>query len=356
MLLVQRLLGTLVIATLGTFVAYRLYARLAGSAAARCEAPTSTGSKLSPYPDGIVRGPDGRVWFASGYDGLAGSIDVSGRISLCALHIGTGFPMSMGGTAYDPIAVAGGKIWLTDTTSLVALGADGKGSRYALPAPLEVADIAPGFGGDVWFIAPGYDNTGAVQSVLGRRTAQGAITLHPLPRGVRAYSLTAGPGAAIWVLGDGAIVRVGADGAQRRFPAPIGDTFGAGRIVVAADGNLWFVQRGRPEIGRMTPAGALTVFPINGKAMDLALGPRGNLWWATARAVGRIGLDGAAHLAGLPSRRCEHLAVGADDAAWCMTATGIDPRIVIIRVRADGRTSEYTAGPKACNGSASCSW
>ena len=49
------------------------------------------------------------------------------------------------------------------------------------------------------------------------------------------------------------------------------------RIVPGPDGNMWF--NGFGTIGRITPAGAITEFAIDGNAEALAWGPDGNLWF-----------------------------------------------------------------------------
>ena len=70
------------------------------------------------------------------------------------------------------------------------------------------------------------------------------------------------------------------------------------QIVQGPDGNLWFTEQGTDKIGRMTPSGTLTEFPIpNSSVMPYGItnGPDGNLWFtnfpsgtATAGAIGRI--------------------------------------------------------------------
>jgi streptogramin lyase len=54
-----------------------------------------------------------------------------------------------------------------------------------------------------------------------------------------------------------------------------------GAIVGGPDGNLWFTDRNEQSFGRLTPAGAATLFPLASGASSpagIAAGPDGNLW------------------------------------------------------------------------------
>ena len=86
----------------------------------------------------------------------------------------------------------------------------------------------------------------------------------------------------------GAIGRITPAGVITEFPIPIGgpgpgtNPFPLGIVSVPADGALWFAQSGTNEIGRITTAGAITDFPTGatgGMPMGITLGPDGNLWF-----------------------------------------------------------------------------
>src|SRR5262249_4539280 len=82
------------------------------------------------------------------------------------------------------------------------------------------------------------------------------------------------------------LTRVG--GGITEFPAPTpGDL---NDIVAGPDGNLWFTDAGRNEIGRITTSGAVTKFPgptAASRPGGVAAGPDGNLWF-TERAANKI--------------------------------------------------------------------
>jgi streptogramin lyase len=77
-------------------------------------------------------------------------------------------------------------------------------------------------------------------------------------------------------------------------------------ISAGADGNLWFTQFTATQIGRITPAGAVTEFPARARPLNginsIARGPDGNIWYLTYsdtgnhNRIGRITPTGAATL------------------------------------------------------------
>ena len=59
------------------------------------------------------------------------------------------------------------------------------------------------------------------------------------------------------------------------------------------DGALWFSILDYAQIGRITPKGAMTFFPLPRPAERLTVGPDGALWFTTVGdSVGRITVDG----------------------------------------------------------------
>src|SRR5438552_2044428 len=51
-------------------------------------------------------------------------------------------------------------------------------------------------------------------------------------------------------------------------------------VAAGPDGNLWFTEHDVNKIGRITPAGVVTEFPIPGVGPDsITAGPDGQLWF-----------------------------------------------------------------------------
>ena len=76
------------------------------------------------------------------------------------------------------------------------------------------------------------------------------------------------------------------------FPFPTRSGSGwSWRITAGPDGNLWFTEQYRNTIGRMTPAGVVTEFPVptrNAAPAGITTGPDGNLWFTQRHGIGRI--------------------------------------------------------------------
>ena len=128
----------------------------------------------------------------------------------------------------------------------------------------------------------------------------------------------------------GAIGRITPSGAITEFPLPTAN-IGAGDLTVGPDGNLWFPEElsvgpsPRYAIGRITPSGALTEFPLPTASIDLGsypvaltVGPDGNLWFPGSDAIGRITPAGSITEFPLPTVGFNPggLTVGPDGNLW----------------------------------------
>jgi virginiamycin B lyase len=120
-----------------------------------------------------------------------------------------------------------------------------------------------------------------------------------------------------------------APGAFATFPLPTAHSRPTS-LVVGPDGALWFTEVGRGAIGRITPQGRLSEFPLVGADPDnLIIGPDGNLWFTEtiANAIGRITFSGAITEFPLPgSLHPNSIATGADGNLWFTTSV---PRHVV---------------------------
>jgi len=115
------------------------------------------------------------------------------------------------------------------------------------------------------------------------------IEIHPSGSGP--VGITVGPDGNIWFTEflAGNVARMAIGGATPvSFPAGGNPQF----IAAGSDGNLWFTEQTTYRIGRMTPTGEFTDFPIPtpGGLVGIAAGPDGNLWFCEANnaRIGRI--------------------------------------------------------------------
>jgi virginiamycin B lyase len=112
------------------------------------------------------------------------------------------------------------------------------------------------------------------------------------------------------------------------FPIPT-PASGPSGIAAGPDGNLWFAEQGVNAVGRITPGGAVTEFPLpRGCCVDgIAAGPDGNLWvtvgGGTAGRIGRLAPDGTYTDFALPSGHDGvSIAVGPDGNLWFTETPG----------------------------------
>jgi streptogramin lyase len=145
------------------------------------------------------------------------------------------------------------------------------------PGPIHIA----GPDGALWF-------TEVRGSNVGRITTDGVVNEFPV--GAGGYGITLGPDGALWFTQQQLhqLGRITSGGATSFFGPT---TFDPYVVTNGPDGNLWFTEWTRGEgtaIGRLTPAGTITEFPVDGQPWDIAAGPDGNLWFTDWGLIGRI--------------------------------------------------------------------
>jgi streptogramin lyase len=151
-----------------------------------------------------------------------------------------------------------------------------------------------------------------------------AAPLRPNGNGVGPYGLTTGPDGNIWTVEwDGnAVGRVTPSGVTTQFPLPdgYGNPF---QIKAGSDGNLWFTQYQGNSIGRITPSGDITEFAIPTGGSDptgLALGSDGNIWFTeeVANQIGKITPSGVITEYSVPTANSQPFTItnGPDGNLW----------------------------------------
>jgi streptogramin lyase len=168
-----------------------------------------------------------------------------------------------------------------------------------------------------------------------------------------AQAITAGPDGNVWFTEAGglppAVGRITPDGTITEFPLP-GPRSGVA-ITAGPDGNVWFTEEGEsPQIGRITPDGTVTEFPLAGlgfaELRGITAGPDGNLWFTAtnfgADEIGRITPDGSVTQFAVPPGPGDHspvtpdqITAGADGNLW-FTAGDL-----IGRVTTDGQFTYF---------------
>jgi streptogramin lyase len=138
-----------------------------------------------------------------------------------------------------------------------------------------------------------------------RASAQ-EIVEFPIPTPNQARAIAAGPDGNLWftefsydsggTVATAGIGRITPDGVITEFPIPAASVNGHG-ITAGPDGNIWFSEFEANRIGRMTTAGVLTEFAIptaGSLPQGITAGPDGNLWFVeqTGNKIGRITTEG----------------------------------------------------------------
>jgi virginiamycin B lyase len=272
-----------------------------------------------------------------------------------------------------------GNLWFTDAYNgkVVRVTPQGVFTAFAVdarPSGDPVAGIAPGTDGNLWYIAAGK---------LGHTSPQGKTGAVALPAGVVATSLTAGPDGNLWLSesrATGSAVRKSADTIAKVTPSGQFTAYSltsagfvsAGGLTPGPDGNVWFVgiTRSSSAIGRITPAGAVSVFPVDipvqttapgypacepvdiGPCLagsnigGLVAGGDGNLWFIDGQGrIGRMTPSGATtffqayDLEGLNGPPA--IGKGPDGNIWFAYGTPSQGTGVIKRMTADGAVKPF---------------
>ncbi len=182
------------------------------------------------------------------------------------------------------------------------ISADGNISAVASHLSASAAfAVTPGPGGNFWFV----DGNG-----IGEIGASGAVTEFPLETRfptthTNPKAVTEGPDGNLWFAAEHSLGNEGGPpqsvevvgrmtptGQVSEFPL-IGKELGLIAITAGSDGNVWFTEWGANKIGRVTPSGQITEFAIpteSARPSGVAAGPDGNIWFTEeqAGAIGRI--------------------------------------------------------------------
>ncbi|HEY4440347.1 MAG TPA: hypothetical protein VGN14_07800 [Candidatus Elarobacter sp.] len=282
--------------------------------------------------------------------GTGGSVAISNTVSGVPITI-NGFvvttynaPGPSAGIGFDSIAAGpDGNLWVweadnTGTGSVSRITTAGTFTQYTVPGanPFGLA-IAAGPDGNLWFTDYNHAQVDRIATTLGTVTQFAAGGTQPV-------GITAGPDGNLWYAlgGSSAIGRMTPGGAVTTFPLP-GGFIHPDFIAGGGDGNIWFTCTSPGAIGRVTPAGTITMFPTGVAGSNpngIAAGPDGNVWFADygAHAIGRITPAGTITEFALPSNGSPiAITTGPDGNLWFTESAG-NP---LGKVTPSGTVTEY---------------
>jgi virginiamycin B lyase len=236
------------------------------------------------------------------------------------------FPVPTVGAHVDAITLGrDGAMWFTEAAAVKVgrISPNGKIVEYPLPTELakspttfsdpqlrKLGGLTVGPDGMLWITAP-------YAHALVRMTTSGIVRTIRLSDLTYPGAITRGPDGALWFDAGHAIGRVTVHGDTMLFPIPEQPALTS--VIWGPDGNVWF-SAADGRIGRITPKGAMRIFPARATAA-----PSGPL-------IG--GCDGALYIADY-----------ARPKLWRMTVTGeFTPRDIAYRIGNLARAPDCTLG------------
>jgi len=261
----------------------------------------------------ITAGPEGALWFAG--EKVLGRVDGDDRVTELPLAGQVGFAR---GIATGPE----GDLWITTTREVDRVTTTGVLTRFPLPHPNEKAGrIAAGPDGNLWFTL--------------------WVTKRPRNGGAKS--------------GRAYVVRIDPDGRMTRFLIP-----GHGRrrtgaptsIVGGPGGDVWFADPSLSRVGRVTPGGKITEYPVRLDPQALAPARGGRLWIVGSGGVGTINTGGKVReLRAGPSQGFAATAGPEGDLWFIGSATVVlrltpSGQLTVIRGPGAPAAEEIAAGPQ----------
>jgi virginiamycin B lyase len=341
----------------------------------------------SSGPVAIVAGPDGALWFTEEYAGQIGRITTSGSVIELKLAAEYARP-------YDITVGSDKNVWFTESQSSGIMGrVELHNVRHSKPIystialslgksrpQLGVAEQLPlsysvqnlnhhvikgHYPNTVYLTSTdpkqaalsqdSVDSSGVAVKVSysghytnavisanadGGGRVSPATILPSTPRDKKlpaaGYGLTPGLDDTLWIcLEDGRIASYAKDGTVHSYHATTSFTEEGCSILEGSDGNVWFTDYSNNQIGKITPEGQVTFYPLGSDAspFKMALGSDGALWFTEyfTSKVGRLTTDGQLKTYNAPQTPLD-IVSGPDGNLWYNDAAGN-----VVRVTIDGK-------------------
>jgi streptogramin lyase len=275
-------------------------------------------------PYGITTGPDGKLWFVDSGNHEGGTF--VGRMSTS----GASSPSEVVQLPSPKLGLAAalgpdGNMWVAQDGQIDRVPVNATATGQIEPFALGhgtggYGSIVAGPDGRLWF---GWNTQ------IGAITTGGAVKEYETNSGTSVEGVIVGPDGKLWYGEGNKIARMDTAGnttAGEDFALPPGDG-GINALALGPDGNVWFTLGVPAAIGRITPGGAVTVFPTPTAAslpFGLAAGPDGQIWFAERNGdkIGSIpttatsGADITEYPIGHENTGLLYITAGADNRMW----------------------------------------
>ncbi len=289
-------------------------------------------TQIVPAPQvastGIVTGPDGALWFGDYSSNAIGRITTAGALVEFPIPTPNSYPSRIA-------AGPDGALWFTESqgNKIARITTAGSVSEYAIPTANSFpTGIAAGPDGALWF-------TEKIGGKIGRITTAGSITEFATPILSQPLDITVGSDGALWYtslaaglsvdesLGGSSIGRITTAGAFTVYPLSSTYVQPSG-ITAGSDGALWFTAEGGNSLARISTAGNLSEYTIpipESGAAGITTGPDGALWFAEFyTGVGQAVISGVV----VPTISAATLppgGIGLAYSVWLSASGGIPP-------------------------------
>jgi virginiamycin B lyase len=173
----------------------------------------------------------------------------------------------------------------------------------------------------------------------------GAQTFSEFGPAVTPLAIAPGPDGNVWFTEysrfGNSIGRITPAGQITKFPIPTDESIPAA-ITTGPDGAMWFTEGRGNQIGRITTSGVFTEFPVPGPFIQLtgiAAGSDGNLWFTGGESIWRITTTGAVTSFPLPTPGTEagEITRGPDGNLWFTEGRNVG------RITTSGAITEFAA-------------
>jgi len=234
---------------------------------------------ITTTPYGVTTGPDGKIWIIDSGNHVGGTfigrMATSGAISESDL-------VQLPSSALGEAATTGpdGNMWVAQDNQIDKVPVGMSKTSEITPYPLGSStkgfgSIASGPDGRMWF---GWNEE------VGAITTAGAIEGYATSSTSSISGVTVGPDGKLWFSESGStIARMdtsGKIGAGNEFP--LSGYSGIEDLARGSDGNMWFTTASPAAVGRITTAGAITMFPTptaSSLPFGIEAGPDGRMWF-----------------------------------------------------------------------------
>ena len=204
------------------------------------------------------------------------------------------------------------------------------------PTGLSPFEITRGPDGNLWFTV---QDIATNSGKIGKIDYTGAITEYTVPGESLPWDITSGHDGKLWFASNEFhfVGSVTTSGSFTIYAVPA-----LGPIVAGPQGAVWFATT--TGLGKISPAGKITSFPLSVTPFEIASGPDGDIWFTVENGnggmIGKMTTSGVVTEYAVPGNLGVGITSGPDKNIWVLMANGPSPGS-ILRVTTAGAVTEF---------------